>query len=483
MTLVEDSIGGNLMPSFRLDQESWIPVVTTEGNARFVNLAQVFSDATTISSLAGSPLEVAAITRFLLAIVHLVETPTALDAWGQIWGNRAAMMSRCAKYVNDQGGAWDLFDKTQPFGQLAKLDQTRNPAHLLVYQAARKNNPVFVDHSIAEAPASIPVAALARGLIVTNAYAGSSGGGYRSGPLAMRTIAILSGRSLDETLLLNLLVQPRAPTKYDWNHYGKPSGQSSTDIVRRYLWTARRLRLMVDSNDKGCANMMLAPGDDMREEERSEDPMVVMRKDSRGSKYVPLRLQAGRALWRSAHVLLNWQDDVKRLAAVEQLHKLFRRQHISADEPVSMRVCGIAGDAQGPSSEFWRDEVLPFGISVVSDERRYSELVRAVGAAEEVAATTRKRIYAFSARYLQNGTDSTPDKETVGRLSNELSLDLLDFWAELAPQGERIACDGFYESAWAALLKKTSEFAIRRALDRLQPDARRLRAEFALNRK
>lgn len=465
---------------FRLDRDRWIPA-TRDGVTTPVSMVEVFADAARISGLAGSPLEVVAITRFLLAVVHLVETPTSLEAWRGLWQNRADLMSRCAQYVEAQGDVWDLFHDEHPFGQVPDLGKTVNPAHLLVYEAARKNNAVFADHSIADAPAPISAAILARGLIVTNAYAGSSGGGYRSGPLAMRTVAMLSGRSLDETLLLNLLKQDHPPAPYDWKRYGHPVGLagSSLDIVRRYLWTARRVRLLPDAGDTAAANTMLAPGDEMPEAERSEDPMVVLRKDAKGTAYVPLRLDAGRALWRSAHVLLNWNEDVKCLRAVGQLHRMVRRELISADHQVSMRICGVAGDAQGPSNELWRDEFLPFGLSVVADDERYSDLVRAVNAAEETASNARKRIYSFAARYLQNGADSAPDKENVGRLTEELAAHLVDFWGALASAGERIACDGFDESDWATLMRKAGDDTVRRAIDRLPPDARRFRAEFA----
>lgn len=469
------------MPTFRLDQQPWIPVVGTDGLARTVNLVDVFADASRISEIAGSPLEVAAISRFLLAVVHLTNTPTSLDAWGKLWRNRADLMSRCAEYVEAQTDAWDLFHEKHPFGQLPELGKTTNPAHILVYEAARKNNAVFADHSIEDAPAPIPAAALVRGLIVTNAYAGSSGGGYRSGPLAMRTVAMLGARALDETLLLNLLFQCNPPTDYDWFTYGHPFGgaERSVDVVRRYLWTSRRVRLIPEAADTAAATMMLAPGNEMPEVERTEDPMVAMRKDSNGTAYVPLRLEAGRALWRAAHVLLNCHKNGKRLAAVDQLKQLQRRRLLSAEQPVSMRVCAVAGEAQGPSTKLWRDEMLPFGLSVIAEDKRYAELEKAVHDAEEAGRALRKRIYSFAARYLQNGTESKPDKKDVVRLVDELSQELVDFWSALAPAGERIACDGFDETEWATLLKKASDDAFRRAVKRLPPNARRHRAEFA----
>jgi hypothetical protein len=266
-----------------------------------------------------------------------------------------------------------------------------------------------------------------------------------------------------------------------WKQYGHPVRGTGgpRDIVHRYLWTARRVRLIADGEIAAAATMMLAPGDEMPESERTEDPMVVMRKDSKGADYVPLRLEAGRALWRAAHVLLNWHEDVRRLGAVDQLNRVLRRAIISSDQPVSMRVCAVAGEAQGPSSELWRDEMLPFGLSVLSDDVRFSELVKAVGAAEDSASSTRKRIYSFAARYLQDGADSAPDKQNVGRLADELSLNLVEFWAALSFFGERIACEGFDETEWTALLDRTAADTFRCAINRLPPDARRYSAEFA----
>ena len=464
------------MHTFRLDKERWIPVTDADGVARTVSLVEAFSGAASLSTIGGSPLEAAAITRFLLAIAHLTETPTTLDAWAALWQRRAVYMARCAGYV--QSRAWDLFDATRPFGQMPELDNTRNPAHLLVYEAARKNNAVLLDHSTEGSPRPIPAAVLARGLITANAYAGSSGGGYRSGSLAMRTVAMLCGRTLDETLMLNLLVQSTPPAAYAWTAYGHAQDRPM-DLVRRYLWTSRRVRLIPRGSEASAAEMMLGPGDEMPESERAKDPMVAMRRDAKKTAYVPLRLEAGRALWRSAHVLLNWHQDVRRLAAVDQLHRLVRRGLIASEQPVSMRVCAVAGEAKGPSTELWRDESLPFGLAVINDEQRFADLEKAVSTAEEEGRRARKRIYSFAASYLRNGADSSPDKDDVRRLAHELSPDLTDFWGAAAPAGERIASDGFDEAAWATLLKDASRQAIRRAIDRLPPNARRHRAEYS----
>ncbi len=476
------------MTSFRLDEQPWIPVVRVDGTATDVNLYEVFSRSEEFLALAGSPPEVAALTRFLLAIAHLTETPTSLKRWNQLWETRTEFMKGCAQYVSSQAGAWDLFDTQYPFGQVPDLDKTRNPAHLLVYEAARKNNAVFADHSIETDPVCRPLAVLARGLITTNAYAGSSGGGYRSGPLAMRTVATLCGRNLTETLLLNLLVQEEAPAKYSWETYGHSTGDTSVpaDLVQRYLWTSRRARLLWEPPDAAIRWAMLAPGADMSTTERSEDPMVVMCKDYSGKEYVPLKLESGRALWRSAHVLFSCQGNQRRLAAVDQLRRLYHRGLFPRDLPVSMRVCAVAGDAKGPTTELWRDEMLPFGVSVIADDDRYARLVRAVESAEVTANRTRSRIKDFAQRYLQDASEDMgrekEKKKDVDRLLHELAPDLVEFWAALAPFGERIACDDFDENAWAELLRSASENAYQRAIDRLPPTARRFRAEFAVSK-
>jgi hypothetical protein len=164
-----------------------------------------------------------------------------------------------------------------------------------------------------------------------------------------------------------------------------------------------------------------------------------------------------------------------------------------------MRVCGVTGDAQGPSSELWRDEPLPFGLSVIADDRRFAELQRALSSAEDAQGKLVGRLKQFAEAYLgfdkqskerRNKKNEGKDKDSligelvgfkrVKRGEETVTIPLYtDFWAEIAPSGERIACDGFRESEWADTLTAASKGSFRRAINRLPPDARRHRAEFA----
>lgn len=468
------------MPSFSLDKEPWIPVIGLDGLAKEVSLVEVFENAPQIASISGSPLESAALTRMLLAIAHLVETPTSLTEWKGIWDDRHKFMANCADYVRKRHGVWDILHPTMPFGQVTNPTQgTRNPAHLLVYEAARKNNAVHLDHSLVRSPVANSHSRLARGIITSNAYAGSSGGGFLSGPLAMRTIGFLQSDCLADTLILNLLVQEGPIETFDWTEYGRSSQKlSNLDLPRRYLWSSRRIRFIVES-DGQVKEMMLAPSEGMNEDDRKDDPMVALKLSADEKEYVPLRLEADKALWRSSHVLLRTSRNTPRLASIDQLRKIVSRSFLATKHKVSLRICAVSGDAQGPNTDLWRDELLPFGISIVADDEKFASLNRAVLAAEDRAEKAERQIYSFAKRYLQNGSSSAPDKNDVKRLANELAPDLHDYWAMLAPMGERIACDDFVEATWAELIDHASKDAVRKAINRLPADARRLRAEFA----
>lgn len=466
------------MPSFRLDKEPWIPVICADGSEQEVSLVDVFKYAGEYRGLGGTPAEVPSILRFLLAIAHLVQTPTSLTSWAQLWQDRQEFVNRCAKYVDQLGDVWDIFDERNPFGQVRGLGGTRNPAHLLTYESARMNNPLLADHSNGKAPQQLEAARVFRGVLATQAFTGSSKAGS-SGVLVVRSVAMLKGETLAEDLILNLLVGKEA-LSLDWRDYGNLRTRNTPpSIVERYLWTSRQMELVGRPDSTDCSEVVMAPGNKIEDEDKANDPMIVFRKSSDGKDYVPLRLEAGRALWRSADVLLACAEGSRRLPAIDQLLRIVSRGLVSEQQHASLRVCAIGGDAQGPTTTIWRDEQLHFGLSVLRSQERFSILETSLSAATEQASKIRKRLYVFAYSYLQDGAEGTPDKNEVARLADELSPGLSDFWSAAGPMGERIALDDFDEPAWSELLTKAANDTYRQAVDRLPADARRFRAEYA----
>src|SRR5262249_47418866 len=136
---------------------------------------------TSICALSGTPLEVAALLRFLLAIAHLTETPGTLARWGELWRDRADFMKRCAAYVRDQGDLWDLFHPDRPFLQDKRLAVLNGaPADPTFLNRGKVGTDAFVSH-VSAADVSLEPPDAARALLVTHAF--SVGGTGTPNPL------------------------------------------------------------------------------------------------------------------------------------------------------------------------------------------------------------------------------------------------------------------------------------------------------------
>ena len=506
------------MATFRLDQKPWIPVLDTGGTEAEVSLVEIFEKANSIHSLSGSPLEVAAILRLLLAIAHLTETPSDLSRWGELWCDRTAFMRRCAAYVRDQGDLWDLFHPDCPFLQDKRLTIVAGePVAPTFLSRGKVGTDAFVSHASAAQIALKPAEA-ARALLVTHAF--SVGGTGTPNPLlpqrkgkknavndkyskssllAQSLIVSLHDSPLDRLLHLNLLAGTEVGTPgWRFPHATTADPIGCKGIADRY--TRPTASLLLYPNEEGSVSQatvtigstFLRP--DPKKNEPGDaigDPMLPHDKELR-----QLELEQGKALWRSAHVFLATSG--RPLALISQLQKLRVRGFVDADAG-GLRIVGIAGDRGKVKHYLWRDETLPFGLSILADDRRYAELVRAIDSAEASQQNVERRLWSFARNYL--GLDSEakakgdPKKEAeevrslIGELvglkkekwgKETVTIPLYtDFWSAVAAAGERIACDGFDEAVWVALLRHASDDEFRRAIDRLPPDARRYRAEFA----
>lgn len=477
------------MPSYRLDIEGWIPVEMQDGSIEELSLSQVFARASKIKRITGNPLEVAVLYRLLLAITHRVAAPGDTSDWISHWHDRYALMSAAQVYVEQSADHFDLYHHERPFGQHPELEPGQKPVSVLLYERAQGNNPVFFDASHEEHLYAIDSGTAARAMLVNFAFGGAhpdksnplSTGKENTmfaGPLCARLVAIVEGDALDKTLVLNLIAgEPSGTLSWEQASAPHPTKSEPDGICDRYTRKTRFIRLRPSEDGQRCLSVALHMGEQLQEdEERPRDPMIPLYL-AKDKKLKVQRLDPDRALWRSSHVLFNCRSgpDSEPIRALDQLAPLVERGKFPSDERVSLRIVGVSGNAQGPKTDLWRDESLPFAISVVADERRFADLKEAISLAEQVATRLRGRVYDLAKAYISASVPS-PDPADVGKLADELAPGLRDYWSAIAPRGERLALQPLDPETWSRDLEKAAKQTLVKASDRLPANAHRFRA-------
>lgn len=489
------------MATFRLDREPWIPVVGLDGVGRLVSLKEVFQEAEQIASLGGSPLEVAAIMRFLLAIAHCGMNPADLAEWHGLWVRPTLLSTKAVNYIRENSDAWDLYSDDHPFLQAAALKG----------ESGMGLDPTILDRSKFGCDShlehsgyfdSMPVAshAATRLLLAMNLFCSGGTGTpnplipkkdsnldkYSSNSLAAKAcVAFVEADTLARSIIANML----AGEKVGMPGWRRPVAKTRDKVpatgVADLFSRPTRTCLLYPSADSAYAEKgFLTSGEVFADGDEELDPLTPLVLKSNGLER--FRLEPGVALWRAANVFLAL--DGHGLKVVGQLHRLARDYNLG-DVPLRLRLIGIHGLRGKVNHSHWRDEVLPFGLSVLEDSERLAFLEQSVTHAENHAVKLQNRLKLFARHYLQElgegretgsstGSNSKQREKDVARLANELSPHLNDYWSEIAPIGERIACDDFDEGAWVDAIKTASERAFRKAVDRLPPDARRFRAEY-----
>ena len=480
------------MITYRLDQEPWIPVKLTNGTQTEVSLSEVFRQAQEIRAIAGNPPEVAVLHRLLLAIFQRAVPLQGDDPWEEAYQQPANPLGVAAEYVTRLGPTcFDLFHPENPFMQHPRLAPGDKPMAVILYDRAAGNNPVFLDASQEAGATSIPSGIAARALLVNMAFGGShpdksnplSSGKENTmyaGPLCARMVVIVEGQNLAQNLLLNSLVEEKVGTAaWERQMAEHPKKSKAEGIADRYTRTTRFVRLRPSHDGRHCLSVALHMGEQIEESDEPDDPMMPLYVAKDG-KFKVQRLDPERALWRSSHVLFNAQADPKNgrpARALAQLRRLASTGLIPSDQAVGLRVVGVAGNAQGPTTELWRDEVLPFSLSLVQDDAAYARLEQAVKLAHDAEEKLRKRIYRFAARYLQAAIPN-PDPKDVARLAESLDPGHHRFWSALAPEGEKLGLAKIDPEKWQETVNAASNRAYEQAVNRIPVSGRRLQAQY-----
>jgi CRISPR system Cascade subunit CasA len=320
------------LAKFNLLEEPWIPVLRGEKVVE-VGLREALLRPDLGPIETPSPLEEAALYRLLLAVLHrALEGPKDLDQ-ALDWLEEGLPEGRLEAYLDRHHDRFYLFHKEAPFLQVADLpDKDPLPWTKLLPERASGNNPTLFDHSTDQDPPPLAYPGAARALLVHHAF--TPGGLLRrlgvtsakGGPLAGAAAFVAVGRTLRETLLLNLAPYEPQGDQALWERpplrtadlEGYRTAWPLSGVARVYLWPARGVRLL----DEGGGVRRVAYGPGVRPEGVAfRDPMVAYRQ-ARGG-FLPLRLSVERSFWRDLGALLpgaggSWPAVLEHAGALER---------------------------------------------------------------------------------------------------------------------------------------------------------------------
>lgn len=367
---------------YNLLHEQWIPVIDRHGRHRQAGIRHLLLRADEFERIGPvSPLEEVVLHRLLLAILHrALEGPKTVEDILKIYSAGRFPEREIESYLDRFAHRFDLFSSDYPFFQVPDLADHVEPRPwtTLVPDYATGNNPTLFDHSMDDRPVGISPAQAARALLVHQSFA--PGGLIRRlgvtavklAPLASSSVFLLVGRSLFETLLLNLIpysdptdqaIWERDPYYVDDVAEGK-ARELFTGVARAYTWMSRSVRLQPDS-DGLIRQIAYGPGVEALDAP-FRDPMIAHHKVEGALR--PYVAQPERAFWRDFEAVLPGETAWTPPQVLDHAARIWREVHDSSllipmivvSEVINLRQQGKVLDV--------RREVYPFPVRAMEPE-------------------------------------------------------------------------------------------------------------------
>lgn len=450
------------MSRFNLIDEKWIPVRFLDGSRGELGIQETLLRAKDIAAIEDpSPLVVAALHRFLLAVLYrALEGPTDIDQAKKLFKN-GLPKEKITAYLSTWRDRFWLFDETYPFGQVPTFEPKKWRAWTaLAVECNADTAKVLFDHTSEEKPGRISPASAARWLLATQTFAVSTGKSEVShtgkAPSAGSMMAIPIGLNLQDTLCFSLIPQNRMVMAGDvplWEREpdaleylktktkvpDKNNGESKDRAVERgalgivdlYTWRTRSV-LFKESTSCFVSEVGFASGVGYKESIDC-DPMLgytvkeFTDKESKAKVKKKFSVQfEERGIWRDFDSLL---PDDTRLAPRVIEHAV----HLSGKErerfPRGVMVLGQKYFPPRPNIAYWRKEyfVLPEALS--GDRNIRHDIHDILSDAEKSADELSNSCQAF-ARYMLGHGGRKVEKVDVDNFVAQLTA-LPHYWGTL----------------------------------------------------
>lgn len=452
--------------TFNLLDEPWIVVLDTDGHNRRVSLKGLLWQASGIRRLAGElPTQDAAILRLVLAILYRAlpvegDDEQRTGVW-QAWWSKGLPLGQVEDYLTEHRGRFDLLDVDRPFFQVADLHTASGKTSGIDKLIADLPPHRFFTNRAGDGAKSLPLAEAARWLVHCQAFdvsgiksgavgdARVSGGrGYPigtgwAGSLGM---VVLEGRTLAETLLLNLVLTTGSPDEDvpPWEVESWTAAATGADSpvgpAQAMTWQVRRIRLVSEGDE--VTDALISNGDQIRlRNQHRVEVMTGWRSSPTQAKahgedlaYMPRAHLPGRLMWRGLGSLIA-ADPVaagieKRAEALVAGNmawagSLRRAGVLPADYPVSLHVVGCIYGTQNSVVDTVVSDRMLVQAEVLQSQSLQDAAVRAATLAEAVVARLR---WLASDLAAAAGRDGPGDADSVNGLAYQRIDPLFRAW-------------------------------------------------------
>ncbi len=186
------------MSRYNLIDEKWIPVCFPDGTRDELGIRETLLRAKEITAIEDpSPLVVAALHRFLLAVLYrALEGPTDIEQAKQLFSSGLSA-DRITAYLEKWRPRFWLFDEKYPFGQNPNVSKNEiEPWTKLTAEYNATSNKVLFDHTDTRSPGEKTTKECVRWVLSTMSFSISGGRGYYPSPSPNAMMCIpLGGQS------------------------------------------------------------------------------------------------------------------------------------------------------------------------------------------------------------------------------------------------------------------------------------------------
>ncbi|MDR3672164.1 MAG: type I-E CRISPR-associated protein Cse1/CasA [Holophaga sp.] len=407
------------MSRFNLIDEPWIPVRFPDGT-RELGIKETLLQAGDILAIEDtSPLVVAALHRFLLAVLYrALEGPADINQARALFRG-GIPAGKVTAYLDHWRQRFWLFDEHFPFGQIpAFIPKQWRAWTVLAAEHNADNAKVLFDHIAVEAPGMITEAAATRWLLAAQTFSVSCGKSELShtgtAPSATVAMALPLGRNLSDTLLFALVPQSRDVLGQDlplWERMPEtlPSLRAGVErvpsgLADRFTWRTRSILFGPSAPAGGITSLAFASGVSCAHDGQL-DPMVGYRIDETKG-LLPIQFRE-RGLWRDFD---SFMPDDSNLAPASIQHAINLARQDSARFPRAMMVLGQSNNKA--KIEYWRMERFALPGALAGERSIRSDIRRLLGLAEETEKALWSSCSSYAGHILGRG-ERTPEAKDI----------------------------------------------------------------------